>query len=82
MRFIRSAQTCAGVLMLFLAAGCTTYYRITDQSTRRAYYTTDIDRTDSGAVQFYDAKSRAHVTLQSSEIIEISRDAFDTGIKQ
>jgi hypothetical protein len=82
MRLIRSARTCAGLLMLSLAAGCTTYYRITDQSTRRVYYTTDFDRTDSGAVQFYDAKSRANVTLQSSEIIEISRDAYDTGMKR
>ena len=68
--------------MLLFATGCTTYYRITDQSTRRAYYSTDFDRTDSGAVQFYDAKSRANVTLQSSEIIEISRDAFDSGIRE
>jgi hypothetical protein len=56
--------------MLLFAAGCTTYYRVTDQSTRRAYYITDIDRTDSGAVRFYDEKS-ASVTLQSSEIVEI-----------
>jgi hypothetical protein len=68
--------------MLIFAAGCTTYYRVTDQSTRRAYYTTDIDRTDSGAVRFYDEKSRANITLQSSEIIEISREAFDSGIRE
>jgi len=82
MRFRRCAQTCAGVLMLLFAAGCTTYYRVTDQSSHRTYYTTDIDRTDSGAVQFYDAKSRANVTLQSSEIVKISRDAFETGIRE
>ena len=68
--------------MLLFAAGCTTYYRVTDQSTRKPYYTTDIDRTDSGAVIFYDVKSRTKVTLQSSEIIEISRDAFDSGIRE
>jgi hypothetical protein len=68
--------------MLLLASGCTTYYRVTDQSTRRAYYTTDIDRADSGAVRFYDEKSRASVTLQSSEIVEISKEAFDSGIRE
>jgi hypothetical protein len=78
----RFAQSCACLLLLLFAAGCTTYYRVTDQSTRRDYYTTGIDRTDSGAVRFYDEKSRASVTLQSSEIIEISREAFDTGIRQ
>jgi hypothetical protein len=82
MRLTRSTAVCAGLLTVLFAAGCTTYYRITDQSTRRVYYTTDIDRTDSGAVQFYDAKSRANVTLQSSEVLEISRDAFDAGVRQ
>ena len=81
MRMRRFAQSCACLLMLF-AAGCTTYYRVTDQSSRRAYYTTGIDRTDSGAVRFYDEKSRASVTLQSSEIVEISREAFDSGVRE
>jgi hypothetical protein len=68
--------------MLSFAPACTTYYRVTDQSTRRSYYTTDIDRTDSGAVRFYDEKSRASVTLQSSEIVEISKEAFNSGITE
>lgn len=82
MKLRRFARSCAGLLLLLFVAGCTTYYRVTDQSTRRDYYTTGIDRTDSGAVRFYDEKSRASVTLQSSEIIEISREAFDTGVRQ
>lgn len=82
MKLRRFARSCACLLLLLFVAGCTTYYRVTDQSTRRDYYTTGIDRTDSGAVRFYDEKSRASVTLQSSEIIEISREAFDTGVRQ
>ena len=82
MRSTRFAQACACLLMLFVATGCTTYYRVTDQPTRKTYYTKDIDRTDSGAVRFYDQKNHAHVTLQSSEIIEISRHAFEDGIAQ
>ena len=70
------------LLVVLLASGCASYYRITDQSTRRTYFTTDYERTTSGAVQFYDNKSRADVTLQSSEIVEISRDDFDSGLKQ
>ena len=77
MRFLRSWA----LLVVLLASGCTSYYRITDQSTRRTYFTTDYDRTTSGAVQFYDNKSRADVTLQSSEIVEISRDDFNSGLK-
>jgi hypothetical protein len=82
MRLRRFARSGACLLMLSFAAGCTTYYRVTDQSTRRSYYTTDIDRTDSGAVRFYDEKSRASVTLQSSEIVEISKEAFNSGITE
>jgi hypothetical protein len=77
-RFLRFSA----LLVVLLASGCTSYYRITDQSTRRTYFTTDYERTSSGAVQFYDEKSRADVTLQSSEIVEISRDEFDSGLKQ
>jgi hypothetical protein len=82
MRLGKLARPCAGLLMLLFAAGCTTYYRVTDQSTRRAYYTTGIDRTDSGGVRFYDEKSRASVTLQSSEIVEISKETFNSGIRE
>ena len=82
MRLRRFARFGACLSMLLLASGCTTYYRVTDQSTRRAYYTTDIDRADSGAVRFYDEKSRASVTLQSSEIVEISKEAFNSGIRE
>jgi hypothetical protein len=82
MRSRKFARPCAGLLMLLFAAGCTTYYRVTDQSSRRSYYTTDIDRTESGAVRFYDEKSRASVTLQSSEIVEISKETFNSGIRE
>jgi hypothetical protein len=63
--------------VVFLASACTSYYRITDQATGKTYYTTQFDRTDSGAVKFEDANSRSTVTLQSSEIIETSRAEFE-----
>jgi hypothetical protein len=69
-------------LIALSASGCTSYYRITDQASRAAYFTTEYERANSGAVQFQDEKSRATVTLQSSEIKQITRDEFDSGIKQ
>jgi hypothetical protein len=81
MQFRRGAQFCSCLFLLLFAAGCTTYYRIIDQPTRRTYYTTDFDRTYSGAVRFYDEKSLSEVTLQSSEIIEITKNAFEEAIK-
>ena len=52
------------------------YYRVTDQATGRTYYTNDYDRTDSGGVVFKDAKTESKVTLQSSEVREVSRQDF------
>jgi len=78
MRFRTVARLGSCCLFLF-ATGCTTYYRVNDQSSGRVYYTTDYDRTDSGAVIFEDAKTRSKVTLQSSEISEVSRQTFDAG---
>ena len=62
--------------LILLASACTTYYRITDAATGKTYYTTDYDRTSSGGLKFEDANSRSTVTLQSSEITEISRSEF------
>jgi propanediol dehydratase small subunit len=68
--------------LLLFAAGCTTYYRISDQATGRTYHTTDYDLTDSGAVVFEDAKSLSKVTLQSSEVSKVSRTDFEVGRKK
>jgi hypothetical protein len=81
MRPKRFLQWSACALILLSAAGCTTYYRVTDQPSGKVYYTTDIDRVESGAVQFHDVKTGARVTLQSSEIVEISEDTYRAGIK-
>ena len=70
-----------GLVILF-AAGCTSYYRINDQASGRIYYTTDYDRSDSGSVVFEDARTRSTVTLQSSEIREISRSEYESGLKK
>jgi len=71
MRF--GTLTQVGICFLFLfATGCTTYYRVSDQATGKVYYTT-------GAVVFEDAKTRHKITLQSSDINEVSRTDFEAG---
>jgi hypothetical protein len=72
-----------GLLTLIaLSVGCTSYYQITDQTSKRVYYTTDYDRMESGAIHFQDAKTRATVTLQSSEIVEVPRKEYETGVNR
>jgi hypothetical protein len=67
--------------MLTLVAGCSNYYRVNDPAGNKHYYTKDIDHTKSGAITFKDEKSGSNVTLQSSEIKEISKDEFKSAVK-
>jgi uncharacterized protein YceK len=68
-----------GLLLLAIiltTAGCGTYYKVTDPTSGRVYYTDEVKRTSGGTVQFQDAKSGAQVTLPTSEVLEISSDDF------
>ena len=67
--------------MLTLVVGCSNYYRVNDPAGNKQYYTKDIDQTKAGAVTFKDEKSGSKVTLQSSEIKEISKDEFNAAVK-
>jgi uncharacterized protein YceK len=63
-------------------AGCSTYLRVTDPASGKAYYTTDIDEAGkAGAVKFKDEKSGSVVTLQSSEVKEVSKDEYMAALK-
>ena len=57
--------------------GCAGYYKITDPASNKVYYTQDISRKVGGAIGFKDAVSKTHVTLQQSEILEITQDQFE-----
>jgi hypothetical protein len=68
--------------MAGLLAGCGgNYYRVNDPAGDRQYYTSDIEKTTAGAITFKDEKSGSVVTLQSSEIKEISKDEFKAAVK-
>ena len=65
-----------------LLAGCGgNYYRVSDPAGDRLYYTTDIDKSRAGSISFKDEKSGSVVTLQSSEVKEISEEEFDAAVK-
>ena len=68
--------------LMMLALGCTNYYRVTDPASGKAYYTNDIDKAgEAGAVKFKDKASGSVVTLQSSEVKEISSEEFEGALK-
>jgi len=67
--------------MLVLAAGCTHYYQVSDPAGTKLYYTTEIDTTEAGAIKIKDEKTGANVTLQSSEVKEISQEEYEAALE-
>lgn len=61
-----------------LLTGCS-YYQVSDPTTGRTYYTSDIDRKMGGALAFKDARTGEKVTLQNHEVARIDRDQYDAG---
>ncbi len=59
-------------------AACTTYYKVTDPTSQKVYYTTEVDQQKGGSVSLKDANSGAQVTIQNSEVVEISSDEYKT----
>ncbi len=59
-----------------LVSGCASYRCVTDPTTRKVYYTKDLDDRGNGAVVFKDAATGERVTLQNSEVKKIKRSEF------
>ena len=68
---------------MLVAAGCGgNYYKVSDPATGRSFYSTKVKQTGkAGAVKFKDDKSGGTITLQSSEVKEISGDEYEAGLK-
>ena len=66
------------IAVAVLVAGCASYYKVTDPSSGRTFYTEKVER-DKGqtTIMFKDAKTGAEVTLPSSEVLEISSGEYE-----
>ena len=64
-----------------LVGGCASYYKVTDASNGKAYYTEEVKRNGS-AVEFKDGKTGAVTTLQDSQVLEISKQQYESEIGQ
>src|SRR5689334_13011059 len=71
----------AVVLGLLCAAvsGCASYYHVHDPSTGKDYYTHEIKQDRAGATTLKDARTGRQVTVQNSEVEQISEEQFNTG---
>ncbi len=78
--FITSASFVAVLSLVLLVTGCASYYKVTDPQSGKVYYTEDIDNVRGGAVKLKDARTGSMITLQNSEVKEISSDEYKTGL--
>jgi hypothetical protein len=72
-----------GVLgLVFLVAGCASYYRVTDTQSGNVYYTKKVDtvKGGGGAVKLNDGKTGSVVTIQNSDVKEISKKEYKEGL--
>ena len=67
------------VVLVISLAGCTNYYKVTDPTTGRVYYTTELSQKGSGASTLKDARTGNTVTVQSSEVQKIEKEEFEKG---
>jgi hypothetical protein len=77
---MRSARFAVVCCIAVAASGCgSTYYRVTDPTTGRIFYTTSVEQLRGGSVTLRDAGTGRTVTLQNSEVQEVKKEEFDTG---
>jgi uncharacterized protein YceK len=70
------ASLCVGLLVV----GCATYYKVTDPQSGNAYYSEKVDSMSGGAVRLKDARTNSIVTLQNSQVKEISEKEYKAGL--
>ena len=78
MHTIRLSLAGLAVAAALMLTGCTTYYRVTDPSSGKVYYTKDINHRDGGAISLKDAATGDQVTLQNSQVSKVSKEEFET----
>ncbi len=79
-RFIAKSWFAVVLGVVLLVTGCASYYKVTDPQSGKVYYTEDIDNVRGGAVKLKDARTGSMVTIQNSEVKEISSDEYKAGL--
>jgi len=76
---IEMKRTLLVLLATLCLVGCTNYYKVTDPTTGKTYYTTELRDTGHGSASIKDAKTGNKVSLQNTEVQEISKEEFESG---
>lgn len=80
MRLTRSIVSAMVLAALMSAAGCSTYYEVTNPDNGRVYYTREFKRKGNGAIVFIDGKTGDNITLASSQLSEVSKKEYNRAI--
>jgi len=79
-RFTSLSWIVVALSVVFLVTACGTYFKVRDPGTGNTYYTEKVKRERGGAAKFKDARSGAEVTIQNSEVTEITQGEYTAGI--
>jgi hypothetical protein len=72
---IVATAACAAAMWV---GGCgPTYYKVTDPTTGREYYTTELKKHEHGSATIKDARTGAEVSLQNTEIKQVTKEEYD-----
>jgi len=71
-------QVILSLVAVAALGGCTNYYKVTDPTTGRVYYTTELQQRDSGAVTLRDSRTGGEVSLQNSDVQKINKDLYES----
>jgi hypothetical protein len=79
-RSVRYGWVVVGLCVAFFVVGCASYYRVTDPQSGKEFYTQKVDTLSGGAVKVMDARTGSIVTLQNSQVKEISEKEYKAGL--
>ena len=77
---MNKAITAVVVAGLLCAVGCTNYYKVTDPTSGKSYYTTELSQKGNGVCTLKDATTGNKVTIQNSEIDKLTKDEYEAGM--
>ena len=66
-------------LLLICAGGCSSYYKVTDPTTGRDYYTQELRQGKNGSATLRDGRTGNTVNLQNSEISKVTKEQYEAG---
>ena len=77
---VRYGWLVVSLCVCLLGAGCATYYKVTDPQSGKEYYTKEIHNLSGSAVRVKDDRTGKNVSLQISEVKEISAKEYKAGV--